>query len=231
MQLPLHRFSENVGKRRIEVFADEHESKVPEVLESMNVVVRRQVLPVGDYILSERVVCERKTRSDFENSIMDGRLFQQAARMLEEFRRALVVIEGERFEERVRKSAVLGAIAALIVDYGIPVFFTRDEEKTAELLYAIARREQLAEKRELRLLGEKKAWSLAQRQQLIVETLPNIGPKLAKALLTHFGSVEGVFRASEKELQEVEKIGGKKARWIRRVITARYEGGGGGGKV
>ncbi|MEM3030881.1 MAG: ERCC4 domain-containing protein [Candidatus Micrarchaeia archaeon] len=223
MQLPLHRFSEKGEKRHIEVFADEHESGVPEVLASMNVVVRKTVLPVGDYILSERVVCERKTRDDFENSIMDGRLFHQAGRMLADFPRALVVIEGERFAERVGKSAVLGAIAALIVDYGVSVFFTRDEEKTAELLYAIARREQLGEKREVRLLGEKRAWSLAQRQQLIIETLPNVGPKLAKALLARFGSVEKVFKASEKQLQEVEKIGEKKAREIRRVITAKYE--------
>ncbi|MEM4389764.1 MAG: ERCC4 domain-containing protein [Candidatus Micrarchaeia archaeon] len=224
MQLPLHRFSEKEKKQHIEIFADEHESAVPEVLASMNVVVRRMVLPVGDYILSERVVCERKTRDDFESSIMDGRLFQQASRMLENFPRALVVVEGERFAERVKKSAILGAIAALIVDYGIPVFFTKDEERTAELLYAIARREQFGERREVRLLGEKRAWTLAQRQQLIVETLPHVGPKLAKALLAHFGSVEKVFRASEKELQEVEKIGEKKAREIRRVITAKYEG-------
>ena len=40
--------------------------------------------------------------------------------------------------------------------------------------------------------------------------------------MKHFGNVERVFTATEDELMEVEGIGEKKAKEIRRVITAPY---------
>ncbi len=212
-----------VGERKAEILADAREDdELIVLLEERGALVKVSTLPVGDFVLSERVVCERKTRADFEASIIDGRLFEQAKRMRESFECALIVIEGESFEERVRREALLGAIAALMADFGASVFFTRDKAKTAELLYAVAKREQLMEKRELRLLGLKKAFTPAQRQQLLVETLPFVGPKLAKKLLEHFGSVQKIACASVNELSEVEKLGDKKAKAIRRVFASLY---------
>jgi len=56
-----------------------------------------------------------------------------------------------------------------------------------------------------------------------VEALPMVGPKLARALLTHFGSVRAVMNASEEELKEVEKLGEKKAKVIRALIDYQYK--------
>ncbi len=202
---------------------DRESASIREELERLGAKVNRKRLEVGDFILSERVIAERKTRSDFEQSIIDGRLFQQAARMREQFERAIVVVEGESFEERVNKNALLGALAALMVDYGIPVMFTRGPERTAEFLFAVAKREQLGEKREIRLLGERKAHTLAEQQQLIIECLPGVGPKRAKELLRYFYSVENVVNATETELLELEGIGGKKAKEIKKVVTSAYK--------
>lgn len=211
-------------ERKAEVFADNREDdELIVLLEEAGALVKVQSLPVGDFVLSERVVCERKTRNDFEQSIIDGRLFEQARRMRESFECAFVVVEGESFEERVRREALLGALSALLTDFNVSVFFTRDRKRTAELLFAVAKREQLVEKRELRLLGVKRVFTLAQQQQLVLETLPLVGPKLAKQLLAHFGSVQKVANASVKELLEVEKMGEKKAKIIRKVFSSLYE--------
>ncbi|BAA31018.1 90aa long hypothetical DNA excision repair protein [Pyrococcus horikoshii OT3] len=86
----------------------------------------------------------------------------------------------------------------------------------------MAKREQEERKREVRIRGEKKALTLAERQRMIVESLPNVSTTLARRLLRHFGSVEKVFTASVPELMKVEGIGEKIAREIRRVITSPY---------
>ena len=209
---------------RVEILCDTREgNEIVALLQEKGVSARRMSLPVGDFILSERVVAERKTRSDFENSIIDGRLFEQAGRLAESFSRVIILVEGTHFEERVKREALLGAIASLVSDYGISVFFTRDLERTAEFLFAVAKREQLAEKKELRLQGRKRAFSLEQHQQLVVESLPFVGPKLSRALLKEFGSVRAIAEASEKELMRVEKLGEKKAKAIRKVLNNRFD--------
>ena len=69
----------------ITIYADVHESRVVDFLKEYdaNIVVR--TLPVGDFVVSERLVVERKTRKDFENSILDGRVFVQAKNMKDYF--------------------------------------------------------------------------------------------------------------------------------------------------
>jgi ERCC4-type nuclease len=59
------------------------------------------------------------------------------------------------------------------------------------------------------------------RQLFILQSLPQVGPKLAKRLLTHFDSIEAVFTASEKELIKVEGIGQEKALKIREILTLK----------
>jgi Fanconi anemia group M protein len=46
---------------------------------------------------------------------------------------------------------------------------------------------------------------------------------LARRLLAALGSVEGVFAATEEELQKVQGVGGVIAERIRRVITSKYQ--------
>ena len=89
-------------------------------------------------------------------------------------------------------------------------------------MYALGEREQLRAPKEQKVQFEKRCATMADRQRLIVESLPNVGPKGAKALLRHFGSVESILEADEDELQDVEGIGGKTAKEIREVIGAEY---------
>ncbi|VVC04956.1 3'-flap repair endonuclease Xpf [Candidatus Burarchaeum australiense] len=211
------------GKVRIIMDDRERGSGIRQKLEARGAEVRQVVLNAGDFILSDRIAVERKTRTDFENSIIDGRLFEQASRLGAQFAKPILVVEGESFEGRINRNALLGAIASLMLDHNLQIFFTLDSERTAELLFAFAKREQLAEKRPLRLRGDKRASTMAQQQQLIVEGLPNVGPQFARALLEKFGTVEKVMKANEKQLMKVKRMGQGKARLIRKILTEPWK--------
>ena len=223
-QSSLSEFSEKEKRTTVEIFVDEKESRIAlaDILKELGAIVTVKTLPVGDFIISDRAVIERKTRSDFESSIIDGRLFKQAENMIDNFEKCIVVIEGESFEERVNRNALLGAISSLILDYGIQVFFTRDLEATAEMIFALAKREQLGKERVVRLKGNKKVHTMAQQQRMIVECLPSVGPKLAISLLRKFKTIENIAKASEQELREVEKIGKKKAKFIKKALSEEF---------
>ncbi len=207
----------------VNIVMDERErnSDLKILLEKLGAHVKILTIAVGDFVLSERICAERKTRADFEQSLVDGRLFKQAAAM-SQYAKPIMIIEGEAFEGRINRNAILGAIASLMLDHGIQIFFTMDQNRTAELLYALAKREQLAESRPLRLKSEKRATTMAQQQQMIVECLPNVGPRFARALLAKFGSVEKIMKASEKQLAAVPRMGQKRARLIKKVLSERW---------
>jgi len=210
----------------IVIYIDSRElkSQVPKVLKELGAHLEIKTLDVGDYIVSEDVAIERKAANDFIQSIIDGRLFDQAKRLKEAYARPVIIIEGEVYGIRnIHPNAIRGALAALTVDWEIPVLFAKDAGEVASYIYLIAKREQEERKKEVAVRSEKKALTLAERQRLIVEGLPYVSATLAKRLLKHFGSVERVFMAKESELMQVEGIGEKIAREIRKVITAPYE--------
>jgi excinuclease ABC subunit C len=51
-------------------------------------------------------------------------------------------------------------------------------------------------------------------RESILETVPGLGPARRRALLTHFGGLQGVMRAGEAELAKVERVGPALARSI-----------------
>ena len=191
-----------------------------------NALIEIATLPVGDYILSDRVVVERKTVEDFLSSLMDKRLFVQAGDISRNFTSPILILEGtdDIYSLRgISENAVRGAIASLSIDFGIRIIRTENETDTAKFLHLIAKREQLDENRSVSLRGEKKPALLEEKQRFILESLPNVSSVLAKRLLEKFGSVQNVVNASKKELNEVEGIGEAKADEIVNTIRSRYK--------
>ena len=214
-----------VEKANPVVFADSREgnSKVIRHLSQMEIDVQVRSMAVGDYQVSDEVVIERKTAKDFVDSIIDKRLFKQARELSEEFKRPLLILEGDDiYNGMIHPNAVRGTIAAIAIDFGISIIPTRNSEDTAAMIKRIAVREQSGEKTPIQIRTDKKPVSLWEQQLFIIESLPNIGPVNAKNLLQHFGTVEKVISASESELQEVEGIGKKTAKNIRKVVESEY---------
>jgi Fanconi anemia group M protein len=212
---------------KLKIIADRREepSGVTEALRELGVDVELQQLAVGDFVLSPRLGVERKSVGDFLQSLIDGRLLNQAKLLRETFERPIIILEGKELYERraIHPNAVRGALAALTVDLGVPIVPTEDEEDTANLLTAMAKREQVQEFKEMPLRRKVRGLTLAGNQRFILEGLPGISAILAKRLLEHFKTIEQVMCASEKELRKVRGIGKEKAKIIRGVLTAPYE--------
>ena len=222
----MQQFLEQEKTTIAKIFIDNRESKEFDgLLKAHGAEIERKQLEVGDFICSDRCVVERKTRNDFEASIIDGRLFHQLSNLVSNYERVIIIVEGESNAERISKEALLGTYATLITDFGVGLFFTRTLEKTTEMVYAIAKHEQLAEKRPVRLFAKRKTHTISQTQRAIIETFPMVGPKHAKALLEHFGNLENIMVASEQELKEVEGMGEKRAKAMRSIIDGEYQSG------
>ena len=207
------------------VYADSREgnSKVIRHLTEMEMDVKIQSMAVADYQVSDEVAIERKTAKDFVDSIIDKRLFKQARELSEEFKKPILILEGDDlYSGMVNANAIRGSIASIALDFRISIIPTRNAQDTAAMIKRIAIREQNGERAPVQVRTDKKPLSLLEQQLFIVESLPSIGPVNAKNLLEHFGSVVNIINASEKELQEVEGIGKKTAETIRKVVDSKY---------
>lgn len=218
---------ELLSQKGVIVFVDlrERGSGVNKKLKNLGVKTKTRRLPVGDYLVSNRVIIERKRRKDFNKSLIDGRLLEQASRMKENFDVPLIILEGKGSLydlNNIHPNAIRGALSALTVDLGIPILPSRDTNDTASLIANIARREQRVKKKELRLHGERKPKSLKEQQIYLLSSLPGIGQKLAKSLLKEFRTIRRLVNAPFERLVKVKLIGKKKAKKIKQVFEKRW---------
>jgi len=225
-QSTLKSFSE---EKRLKVFADSREknSTILKELINQKVSVETKNLDVADYIISERVGIERKEIGDFINSIIDKRLLTQIKNLKDNFSNPILILEGEEDIYSVRNihpNAIRGMLATIAIDFGIPIIRTKNQIDTASLIKVIANREQNSEKREVGVRFDKKPLTTKEQQEFIIESLPGIGPSLAKSLLKEFKSVKNVINAHPEKMQNVEKMGPKKTQEISRVLEESYGG-------
>lgn len=136
----------------------------------------------------------------------------------------LLIIEGEENIYKIRNfhpNSIRGMFASIAIDFQIPILYTRNYRDTANLLAIIAKR--LEKTRSLpSLLKKRKPLTLKQQQEFIIETLPGIGPIISKSLLEKFRTIKKIINATEEELEEVEKIGPKKIKNIKKVLESEY---------
>jgi len=224
-QATLKEFIEN-KEHHILIDSRESASNLILLLKEKGINVSVVQLDVGDYVIDNSIVIERKTTTDFLTSIIDGRLFNQLQAMNANYDKPLLIIEGhpnELFSLRnIHPNAIIGALAAITLNFRIPILFSKDINQTAEFIYVITKRAIEGKTNDIRLRVEKPQFSLAEQQQFVIESLPGIGPRTAKALLKKFGSIKKIFNATEKELMETENIGEKKAKIIKKLIEAKY---------
>lgn len=206
---------------RIVVDARERRSGVPELLESHDhVELSFANLSVGDYIVDDRAVFERKAVADFAKSIVDTRLFRQASRLARAPQRAAFIIEGTLAGARARvpREAMQGALISVSLVFDVPVLRAVDVAESAKLILYAAR--QLADLERgptvWRHGKPRRPWN---RRLHLLQSLPGIGRERAQRLLEHFGTIERCISATEIELRRVPGIGSKTARAIRRLVS------------
>lgn len=196
----------------------EERSQIPWLLEDEGVEVEVAQLPVGDFIVSDRVAVERKTGSDLAASVKSRRLFEQIERLREAYPVVVLIVEGEPVH--MSEASWQGALAR-VVAAGVTLLMTFDADETAEWLarlYRIERKgpsELRGRPRARRDVGD------AGVAEDVLGALPGVSSVGARRLLDHFGSLSAVFAASYDELLEVRGIGPIRARTLARLFGAR----------
>jgi len=191
----------------------ETSSRVVELLSGMGAAIRLERLAHGDYAIGDRILVERKTARDFVDTLINRDLLGQVKAMAETALRPVLIIEGgDLYSQRdIHPNAIKGVLAALTVDMGVSLLFTKDDQDTAQMLFVLAKRED-SERGERKVHPRKSHRSLREEQEYIISSFPEIGMRNARLLLTHFGSVHAIAHAEIADLLAVKGIGEKTAR-------------------
>lgn len=184
-------------------------------------------LNVGDYQISEDIVIERKTLSDLETSIIDGRIFSQL-QDLSAIKRSALIVEGEASKlyasKRINSKAIIGLLTSIGLNYRVPIFFTKNQKETALFLYIMAKKEQISNGNlnDSKLRYSKTKMSGSDWQLFIMQSFPDVGPTLAKSVLKEFKSIKNISNASVEDLTKVSMLGKKKAEKIKYLFEREY---------
>ncbi len=192
----------------------ERRSGICEALTAVKIEYTVERLECADYIVDEMIFVERKTVDDFLDSLSTRRLFEQVSRLCAGRRRCMLIIEGAHLPGR---PTVRGTLCALAAKWRLPVLRSTDVQGSAWYLAHIARQCRVSHLKNYvpSQCVQRPSLSAAQRMLLQID---GIGPHLADALLTQFGSVRAVLNASARELRSVEGVGRKLAQNITELV-------------
>ncbi len=210
----------------VAVLADHREknNRVVKELIDAGVSVKTAQLTTADYVVSGKVGVELKKVPDFVASIIDGRILDQMRDLKNSFQKAVLIIEGEEDIYSVRNvhpNAIRGMLASVVLDFHVPVLYTKNPQDTAALLAVMAKREQ---GKEIDFtLHPLKPKSICEQQEFIVSAFPNIGVQTARVLLEHFGSIKNLVNAPEEQLTELKGIGDKTAKQLIKMFEEEYK--------
>ncbi len=216
------------------IIIDNRENKniIKELIKE-GIEVERKQLDIADFIIQTKnlnnlvqtVGIERKTTEDLLNSIIDKRIINQLIVLKENFDLPLLIIEGEDNIYTIRNfhpNSIRGIISTIALDFQIPIIHTKNYRDTAKYLALIAKRLE-KQRKPLSLVPKRKPLTPKEKQFYIVESLPGIGPTIAKSLLKEFKSIKNLVNASEKELKKVEKIGKIKAKELKNIFEEEFK--------
>jgi len=193
-------------KQPITIIADIHEKNsllISELHNNPQIQLEIRSLKIGDYLIGKTII-ERKTTSDFINSMINKRLIQQLNQM-QAYPRQLLIIEGD-FETphqkgNINPNAIRGFILSILTHHQIPLIFTKDYKDTSDYLIILAK-QQLKPQTPV-TLHHRIPKTIPEQKQYILESFPNIGPTKAKKLLEKFKTLKNTINAQEEELKEI----------------------------
>ncbi|HKJ71106.1 MAG TPA: ERCC4 domain-containing protein [Gammaproteobacteria bacterium] len=186
------------------------------------VTLEYEELDAGDYVLSDEVVVDYKSGTDFILAVVEEELFETANRLKAQYAKPVFLVEGDYFTHRFHQTPfdVHWAITYLNVALDIPVLYSPEAEHSAMFVYALAVRAQGD------AAGEQ-SWRPGKPEtrretiRFLVEGLPGVSPELARGLLRHFGTARALFTATKDELLAVEGMTEKIASRISDVLDSK----------
>ena len=220
-------YQPNIGIVNLKIDFREQRSGVVEEIEKLadKISFELVTLPVGDYLIEDKIIIERKTLSDFLVSIKNGRIFQQAYRIAQSGKNGLIILEGNKSmvdSSSMSRKAVQGALIHLELFIGIPVIRSLNIQETLVLMVDILHQcQQQQLPRIKRIISGNPGIRInkKQRQKLfLIQNLPGIGTKKGLALLKSFSTIENIMNSSQEDLTKVKGIGKKLAERIYAIL-------------
>ncbi|KUO90241.1 MAG: ERCC4 domain-containing protein [Thermocladium sp.] len=193
-------------------------------LKRLGCTIIERAIEAGDYVISDTTVIERKKAMDFINSIIDGRLFDQAKRLIEHYQNPIILIEGDPWRAISRRSihphSVAGAMVALN-KMGIRVLYSANESLTAYIIFSLAK---VDEGKPIKAVTARKGETIRELQVQLLGSLPGIGGKRAEKILMEFGTPLTALNNFES-WSKINGISEKTIAAVRKVLTTRYSDG------
>lgn len=213
----MYKFLKTSSYFPLQVTIDDREpfSLEEEFRKTGNMIICRQRMIVGDYLLDNDLLVERKTIPDFCHSIKDGRLFNQAKLLAMSPVPAVYILEGKnrQFKDTdFSRQAIQSILISLSLSFRLPIIKTRDFQESVQVMLQCFKqltKDRLDDQRFFPKSLRRKNPPLHVQKVQILEGFPGVGVDRADRLLTKFGSLHAVFTAEKEELLNVPGLGEK----------------------
>lgn len=209
-------------------------SIVPKHLIKLGAPIEYRQLPVGDYIVHNLCI-ERKDVGDYVGSLVSGHLNDQLYNMSYNYPVSILIVEGFVDEilvfRKLKRQQYLSSLAGSILKRApegesgiINLICLSTPFDTALFIYYLHKKIEEGDLFRLpKIVGRKRKVSQSERQVLVLSSLPGIGSKRAKILLSHFGSIANLVNADLNEIKSVQSIGDKTAEEIYKVLHGEFK--------
>ena len=199
----------------------EKPSGIPDLLIQSGAAVNFIQLKVGDYVINDEIVVERKSAEDFIQSLVSGRLFIQCANLSRTCLRPLLLLEGNPYQtaHKIDRQAIKGALLSIVTAWQVPVIYSKNHEDSAAMILMLTK--QTLQQSHLVKFSSYKPKRIKNHRLRFLQGLPKTGAVTASRLLEHFGSIEAVVNADIKALQGINGIGKVVAEKIREFLSGK----------
>ncbi len=162
-------------------------------------------MDLGDYLLPNDLIIERKSATDLILSVVDRSLWDKVAKLRIQHERVVYIVEGDLYTARFHQQAldIHRALAMMVVNHGVSILPSSDGENSAMLIYLMG----LAAI-EGQTVPERpgKPTIRLDAQHYLLSGLPGVDSDRAEALIRHFGSARAAVAADAEALAKVEGI-------------------------
>ncbi|XP_040825749.1 Fanconi anemia group M protein isoform X1 [Ochotona curzoniae] len=177
-----------------------------------------EVCPLNgcDYIVSNRMVVERKSQSEMLNSINKNKLIEQIQHLQSMFERICVIVEKDREKtgdtsRMFRRTKTYDSLLTSLTGAGIRILFSSCQEETAELLKELS----LLEQRKHVGIHDPAVVKSSQCEALqFYLSIPNISYITALNMCHQFSTVRKMVNSSPQEISMCAQVTHQKAEEI-----------------
>lgn len=184
--------------------------------------VKKAILEVADVVYNDLAI-ERKSASDFVNSLVSKRLWAQLEN-LKQYPKPCLVIVGSLKETLAFTNnpsnlykACLGTLSSIIVKFGIPVVVVETEESFLDLVTFMVKSVDKKGSKPVRVTKRKR--TLEEEKEDLLVAIEGVGRTLAKRLLENFKTIKNIVEAEPIQIAKVKGISLSLAKHIWEVLN------------